>query len=97
MQTQSVAKTADHMEEERQADTAKQEVQQISSATSEDRRRSLFADILCRMCHRQQTVFREKKRKKEKVCDDFVKSLSIYMQIVKAPRLMGNVLLLDCG
>lgn len=35
-------------------------------------------------------------KKKEKVCDDFV-SLSIYMQIVKAPRLMGNVLLLDCG
>lgn len=82
------------MEEERQADTAKQEVQQISSAASEDRRRSSFADILCRMCHRQQTVVF---RKKEKVCDDFLKSLSIYMQIVKAPRLMGNVLLLDCG
>lgn len=64
MQTQSVAKTADHMEEERQADTAKQEVQQISSAASEDRRRSLFADILCRMCHRRQTVVFRKKKKK---------------------------------
>lgn len=37
------------------------------------------------------------KKEKKKVCDDFVRSLSIYMQIVKAPRLIGNVLLLDCG
>lgn len=34
----------------------------------------------------------QKKKRKS-----FVKSLSIYMQIAKAPRLMGNVLLLDCG
>lgn len=40
MQTQSVAQTADNVEEERQTDTAQQEVQQISPAASGDRRRS---------------------------------------------------------
>lgn len=40
MQTQSVAQTADNVEEERQTDTARQEVQQISAAESVDRRRS---------------------------------------------------------
>lgn len=40
MQTQSVAQTADNVEEERQTDTAQQEVQQISPAESADRRGS---------------------------------------------------------
>lgn len=40
VQTQSVAQTADNVEEERQTDTAQQEVQQISPAASGDRRRS---------------------------------------------------------
>lgn len=40
MQTQSVAQTADNVEEERQTDPAQQEVQQISPADSVDRRRS---------------------------------------------------------
>lgn len=40
VQTQSVAQTADNVEEERQTDAAQQEVQQISPAASGDRRRS---------------------------------------------------------
>lgn len=40
MQTQSIAQTADNVEEERQTDSAQQEVQQISPSEWADRRRS---------------------------------------------------------